>query len=239
MAVRYPLYYSGGNLIAMTAGELTEWKEKAIYVYAQNPSAILTVVSGSGANISAMSDTRTQAGATSQSSSAFVAEGSTAEPSTVTVSYDKINLAYTTSGVGNTTDTGTSFPVYYDSDTGSIRAMSLTDIKDTFVHPCVDLLVSGTESATTAGTYTIASTTTLSNNTRVSTTPVFTDTRANTGAYTSEILRSAFETINKGLIEAGQSLGLPNKKIFYKIKLPLAIRPVYYKHLTMQTILLV
>ena len=46
----------------------------------------------------------------------------------------------------------------------------------------------------------------------------------NTGAYTSEILRSAFETINKGLIEAGQSLGLPNKKIFYKIKLPLAIR---------------
>ena len=42
MAVRYPLYYSGGNLIAMTAGELTEWKEKAIYVYAQNPSAILS-----------------------------------------------------------------------------------------------------------------------------------------------------------------------------------------------------
>ena len=46
----------------------------------------------------------------------------------------------------------------------------------------------------------------------------------NTGAYTSEILRSAFETINKGFIEAGQSLGLPSKKIFYKIKFPLAIR---------------
>lgn len=188
MAVRYPLYYSGGNLIAMTAGELTEWKEKAIYVYAQNPSAILTVVSGSGANISAMSDTRTQAGATSQSSSAFVAEGSTAEPSTVTVSYDKINLAYTTSGVGNTTDTGTSFPVYYDSDTGSIRAMSLTDIKDTFVHPCVDLLVSGTESATTAGTYTITTSATAATNyTKVSAddTAVFLDTRANTSAYTA------------------------------------------------------
>ena len=46
----------------------------------------------------------------------------------------------------------------------------------------------------------------------------------NTGAYTSEILRSAFETINKGLIEAGQSLGIPKKQIFYKIKFPLAIR---------------
>ena len=46
----------------------------------------------------------------------------------------------------------------------------------------------------------------------------------NTSAYTSEILRSAFETIDKGYIEAGQSLGLPKDKIFYKIKLPIAIR---------------
>ena len=63
--------------------------------------------------------------------------------------------------------------------------MTLTDMKDTFFYPAINKLVSGTESNTTAGTYTIASTTTLSNNTRVSTTPVFTDTRANTGAYTS------------------------------------------------------
>ena len=46
----------------------------------------------------------------------------------------------------------------------------------------------------------------------------------NTSAYTSEILRSAFETIDKGYIEAGQSLGIPKDKIFYKIKLPIAIR---------------
>jgi len=45
----------------------------------------------------------------------------------------------------------------------------------------------------------------------------------NTAAYTSEILRSAFETIKVGYVEAGQSLGLSRKKIFYKIKLPLAI----------------
>ena len=46
----------------------------------------------------------------------------------------------------------------------------------------------------------------------------------NTGAYTSEIIRSAFETIDKGTIEAGESLGISNSKIFYKIKLPIVLR---------------
>ena len=46
----------------------------------------------------------------------------------------------------------------------------------------------------------------------------------NTGAYTSEILRSAFQTIKLGVIEAGKSLGIPSKIIFYKIQIPIAIR---------------
>ena len=46
----------------------------------------------------------------------------------------------------------------------------------------------------------------------------------NTGAYTSEILRSAFETIKPGIIEAGKSLGITNKIILYKIQIPIAIR---------------
>ena len=46
----------------------------------------------------------------------------------------------------------------------------------------------------------------------------------NTGAYTSEILRSAFQTIKPGIIEAGKSLGVTNKIIFYKIQIPIAIR---------------
>ena len=46
----------------------------------------------------------------------------------------------------------------------------------------------------------------------------------NTGAYTSEILRSAFETIKPGIIEAGKSLGISSKIIFYKIQIPIAIR---------------
>ena len=46
----------------------------------------------------------------------------------------------------------------------------------------------------------------------------------NTGAYTSEILRSAFQTIKPGFIEAGKSLGISTKVIFYKIQIPIAIR---------------
>jgi len=46
----------------------------------------------------------------------------------------------------------------------------------------------------------------------------------NTGAYSSEIFRSAFETVNKGIIEAGKGLGLNKLNIFLKIKLPVAIK---------------
>jgi len=187
MAVRNPLYFSGGNLIAMSTGEITEYRQKAQFVYSENPTAVLTQVSSSGALIGAMSDTRTQAGAGSQNASAFVAEGTTAEPATVTVSYDKINLAYTASGsIGHIVDTGTSYPVYFDEDTGAVRAMNLTDLLDTFIHPTITTMISGTESAATGGTYTItASATAASNFTNVSTTAIFTDTRADTSAYSA------------------------------------------------------
>ena len=46
----------------------------------------------------------------------------------------------------------------------------------------------------------------------------------NTGAYSSEIFRSAFETINKGIIEAAEGLGLNKINTFFKIKLPIAIK---------------
>ena len=46
----------------------------------------------------------------------------------------------------------------------------------------------------------------------------------NTGAYTSEILRSAFETIQKGVLEAADGLGLNKIHVFFKIKLPIVIK---------------
>ena len=188
MTARTPLYVDDNNdLVEMSAAQIVEVQERAIYHYGTSPTAVISQVSGSGALVDPMVDTRTKAGATSQNSSAFVAEGTTAEPATVTVSYDKINLAYTASGsVGETSDTGTTFPVYYDNSSGSILAMSLTDLQDTFLHPAIDLMISGTESANTAGTYTITNSATAATNyTNVSTTAVFLDTRADTSAYTA------------------------------------------------------
>ena len=46
----------------------------------------------------------------------------------------------------------------------------------------------------------------------------------NTGAYTSEIFRSAFETIQKGILEAADGLGLNKIHVFFKIKLPIVIK---------------
>ena len=185
MTARSPLWYNSGNLQEMTAGEIVEWQAAAIYVYAQSPTSVLTVVGGSG-SLAAMSDTRKMAGATSTNVSAFVAEGSTAEPGTQTVSYDKVTQTLTTSGVGQTADSSNiSYPVYYDGS-GNIQAMSLTDFRDTFITPAITLMVSGSESNNTGGTYTITtSATAASGYTNVSTTAVFLDTRANTGLYSA------------------------------------------------------
>jgi hypothetical protein len=185
MTARSPLWYNGGNLQEMSAAEIVQWQAAAIYVYAQAPTSVLTVVSGSG-SIAAMSDTRKMAGASSTNVSAFVAEGSTAEPGTQTVSYDKVTQTLTTSGIGQTADSSNiSYPVYYDGS-GNIQAMSLTDFRDTFITPAITLMVSGTESNNTGGTYTITtSSTAAAGYTNVSTTAVFVDTRANTGLYSA------------------------------------------------------
>ena len=188
MASRKMLYVNSNNdLQEMTSAEMVEVQKRMIYAYGSNPTAVLTQVSGSGALVDSMDDTRLKAGATSQSTTAFVAEGSTAEPGTVTVSYDKINLAYTASGsINNISDTGITFPLYYDSDNGNILAMGLDDFKDTLLHPAIDLLISGTESSSTAGTYTITdSSTAATNYTNVSTTAVFANTTADTSAYSA------------------------------------------------------
>ena len=188
MTARRPLYQSSGDLFEMTDGEITQWRTIAQFGYAANPTAVLTVVANSGALIDGMSDTRLQAGSASQAAAAFVAETSTAEPSTVTVAFDKINLAYTASGsISKTADSGTSYPVYYDSSAGAVRAMNLTDFLDTFIHPQIDNMIAATESDATAGTYTINTATSLGGYTEVSgaNTAVFIDTRADTSAYSA------------------------------------------------------
>jgi hypothetical protein len=168
----------------MTTAQVAEIVDQVVYQYSLNPSVSLSVV-GSGGSLDAITDTRLQAGATSTSATAFPSEATTAEPSVVTVTYDKISE--TRASVTPTTDTGTTWPVYYTSS-GQIQAMTLTDVKDTFLHPAIDLLSAATTTSQQAGTYHINTSTTVSGSTEVSgsNTAIFVDTQADTSLYTAD-----------------------------------------------------
>ena len=184
MAVRKPLYETGGNLREMDTTMVNQIVDQAVYQYSLSPSVALSVVS-SGGSLDAITDTRKQAGAHQTSTTAFPAESSTAEPSTVTVTYDKITETRTAGSP--TADTGKTWPVYYNSS-GQIQAMNLQDVKDTFLHPAIDLLASGSTGTQQGGTYHISTSASVSGSTEVSgsNTAIFTDTRADTGAYTAD-----------------------------------------------------
>ena len=183
MAVRSPLYYNAGNLQEMSTAMVDQIVDQIVYQYSLNPSVALSVVGSSG-SLASMNDTRLQAGAASTSATAFPSEATTAEPSVVTVTYDKITETRAT--VTPTTDTGKIWPAYYNAS-GNIQAMNLQDVKDTFLHPSIDLLVAGTLTTQQAGTYHINSSTTVSGSTEVSgsNTAVFANTEANTALYTA------------------------------------------------------
>ena len=182
MAVRTPLINDSGNVKEMSSAQVDEIVDQVVYQYSLNPSVALSVV-GSGGNLSSIDDTRLQAGAASTSATAFPSEATTAEPSTVTVSYDRLNS--TNASVTPTTDTGKTWPAYYNAS-GHIQAMSLQDVKDTFLHPAIDLLTASTTTTQQAGTYTISTSTSLAGATNVSVTPIYQDTRADTSLYTAD-----------------------------------------------------
>jgi len=183
MAVRSPLYYNAGNLQEMSTAMVDEIVDQIVYQYSLNPSVALSVVGSSG-SLASMNDTRLQAGAASTSTTAFPSEATTAEPSVVTVTYDKITETRAT--ITPTSDTGKLWPAYYNAS-GNIQAMNLQDVKDTFLHPAIDLLAAGTLTTQQAGTYHINSSTTVSGSTEVSgsNTAVFVNTEADTSLYTA------------------------------------------------------
>ncbi len=181
MAVRKPLYYNTGNLQEMSTSMVDEVIDQISYQYSLNPSVTLSVV-GSGGSLGTITDTRLQAGAGLQYTTNIPPESQTAEPSVVTVNYSKIGQSV--ASVTPTTDTGKTWPCYYNS-LGQIQAMNITDVKDTFLHPAINLLTSGSTGTQQAGTYFISTSTSVAGATLVSGTAVFTDTRANTSAYTA------------------------------------------------------
>lgn len=191
MTVRNPLKNDSGNVKEMTSAEVNQIIDQIVYQYSLDPSVALSVVS-SGGNLGTITDTRIKSGtAASQAGDGVAGDGglaeyppesATGEPSTVTVSYSKINQTAAT--VSPTADTGKTWPAYYNAS-GHIQAMSLQDVKDTFLHPAINLLTAATTTTQQAGTYFISSTSSVAGSTLVSATPVFSDTRADTSLYTA------------------------------------------------------
>ena len=181
MTVRTPLYWNGDQMQEMKSTQLTEMYNLASYYYGLNPSVALSV-SGSGGNLTSINDTRLQAGAGLQGSGSFPNESTTAEPSVVTVAYQRITQTLNT--VTPTTDTGVTFPVYWNGT--EIQSMTATDFRDTFAIPAINLMSSGDLTVSQAGTYHISTSETVLGSTLVSSTPIFTDTRADTDAFTAQ-----------------------------------------------------
>ena len=180
MTARTPLYYNGSQLQEMKSTDIASLQSLAVYYYSLNPSRTLTVV-GSGGNLPSIDDTRLKAGAASTASGSFPSEATTAEPSVVTVSYQRITQA--SASVTTTSDTGKTFPVYWNGT--KVQAMTEQDFLDTFVYSAVNLLASGTTTSDQAGTYFVSTSESVAGATLVSATPIFTDTRADTSLYTA------------------------------------------------------
>jgi len=188
MAVRRPLYNNSGNIQEMTDAMIDDIKTFCIFKYQTSGAVNLSVNSGNTGNLSNITDTRLQAGAASTSATAFPSEATTAEPSVVSVTFNRITQ--TVSSVHNTltADDGKRYPVYFDSQ-NNIQAMNAQDMKDTFIHPAFDIIFSTDTTTNQAGTYYISTSQTegtgANRSVLVSTNPVYTDTRADTSAYTA------------------------------------------------------
>ena len=130
MAFRRPLKYdSYGNIKEFSDADIDVARNRLYSRYLSEANVYLTYVASAtgGGNLGTIYDSRLKAGASSSSSTAFVAESSTAEPIVVSVGYSKVNQTVTTVNAPNVDN----FPVYYNGS-GSLRKMSLQDVYDTF-----------------------------------------------------------------------------------------------------------
>jgi len=115
--------------------------------------------------------------------SSFPNEATTAEPTTVTITYDKIEQTVTSGSAP--TDSGKTWPVYRTAG-NDIQAMTLQDVKDTFIHPAIDLLTAATTTTEQAGTYHINNSNSVAGSTLVDVTAIYVNTQADTTAYTGD-----------------------------------------------------
>lgn len=202
MAVRKPLYYNANQVKEMTTSMVTEIVHQTCYQYALNPSVTITVAAsnqGATSHFPTITDTRYKSGAAATHVSSFAsAESLSGNPVQVPTAYER--MVKNNASVSPTTDTGKTWPVY-QTNNGDIKAMSIADIKDTFLHPAIDLLIAaGTPNDQQGGTYTITTSSTPASNFTLigGGNVVFTDSKADISGMTGGEIGTAgtFQTDN-------------------------------------------
>lgn len=181
MAIRRPVKWNGFGFSDLTSGEMEAIRTEIIRLYGISPSVTLGVVT-SGGSLGTLSDTRLQAGTGQTRTDRFATTAELEDVSTITVNYSRLDD--TTPGTATPANQNYSWPLYRVS--GGLRAMTLTDVYDTFINPAMTTLTGADAGTSTAGTYTVSTSTTVSGATLVSATPFFTDTRANADLYTAD-----------------------------------------------------
>jgi len=188
MAFRRPVYYDSGNIKEMSDTDIVNLRKWMLYQYGLNQSVRLSVVS-SGGNLGTLTDTRMTAGAYRTNPSRYPYESETPEPGQAVVYYSRLHLTRYGSSFSDPDGNGKFWPAYYDGS--NIRAMSSTDVWDTFINPALDYMVANSYPELHRA-YTI-STSTPSGYSAVSGTAVYVDTRANTGLYTAGGIQEALD----------------------------------------------
>ena len=190
------------------------------YLYARSPSVTLSYV-GSGGNVSTMNDTRLQAGAYRTRVDRFPTEGETPEPSTVTVSYSRIQQTVVS---GLTQRAGFPRPLYMDYTSFSrpvIRTMSMNQVITNIIAPAMNKIHA---SQNYMGGYTIwnntasayQGTNTVEGGSFTDIGTVYTDTRANTGLYSAGGIPETLDqptTITEYKLLYGQPVSQPRPEM--------------------------
>lgn len=180
MAVRYPLYESGGNLYESSSSLINDLGSVNAYdvLYRDNPVSLTTSPSIS---IGGLFDTRVVAGGSVSFVNRFPTEGETPEPFVINVFSELIYQSIT--GVFLSPDNNLFYPAYYDN-AGNIRAMTFTDMLDTFVKPWISQFITNVGSASLVDRPYMISTS-LPSGSHSLIGLAFNDTNANVGAYSA------------------------------------------------------
>ena len=198
MAVKRPLRLVDGHRfremtnLGGASAEMYLLHQQIAYLYAQNQTVTLSVVS-SGGNISTpIQDTRKSSSATTTGSGTGDAtdDGAAEFPAptnTITVSgvtYDKVSQSVISDpGL----PTYSIKPVIADGVDGVIE-MSEQDVVDTFIDPVIDLMVSDTTDPRAGGSYFVSTASSQTNCTNLGT--IFIDTFADISSYTNSGIES-------------------------------------------------